>query len=672
MFMGAIEGLMLLLVAGGGGGGILGMPPGERDTTLMQCPPKQVILYSEWAGRGKGKPGAPGVEGFAADPEVLSFIAAFKKGIHDSINRNEFRNKEDQIISENITPLVFLALNRSGCFYLDADAKTILNIMANPPELPRFTPPFVGFLPGVRATLILNGGDQAEEMAKHITALCNLMPESEQTENLQHQKFPIPLENASLTLHRHKNYFILGWGKGTVDEALKGLKGESQGLKDDPRFLAGMEKVALERTGSVVWFDLKSLVDKAVKGLGPQGLIVAAMVKQLGLDSVESLALCTGIVEGQVHTRGFLKTGGKTEGVLALAAGRPLTPKDFQHVPGDADLALGFTLDFPRVLKTARTIIAQAGDQPKEGFDRFLAQLEMELGGLSLENEFFKAFGNAWVLYDSPANGGILATAPVLSVDVTDHDKAKIVLEKLMNVLKNDVLRGERQTGRFRRGEFLEKKTFLDHDIYYVNIVGNESPFSVSFLLTETHLLAATNPQHLKGHLRFLKAKEENFSAKFQEKFPHSGEMFAACYTDPQLFTRYFVAVSPIMSSLMFGEIQREMRGFDMFDFPSARAFLPYLGEGFLIKERTEDGILFNSRSGVPVPGASAMVMTIPMMGFFFISSSSREFERTVPREPKEPFKEDAKEGDIELNQVEPKRPLLKPAVRKVAPISAS
>jgi hypothetical protein len=215
--------MLIVLLFGGGffGGGIMGLPPGERDAKLVQCPPQEVILYTEWTARGKGKAGAAGIDGLAADPEILAFIAAIDKAIQESIAMNS--GESDTVFVENIPPLVKIILNRPGCMFLDVDAKSALKLMSNPPQLPEFTPAWVGMTPAIEATLIVSGGDQAEAMAKHLQALVDFLPEGDRTQNLQHQKFPIPLEGASLTLHRHGNYFILGWGKDTIDRAVKGL-----------------------------------------------------------------------------------------------------------------------------------------------------------------------------------------------------------------------------------------------------------------------------------------------------------------------------------------------------------------------------------------------------------------------------------------------------------------
>ncbi|MCA9069266.1 MAG: hypothetical protein KDA84_10105, partial [Planctomycetaceae bacterium] len=586
--------------------------------------------------------------GLAADPEILAFIKALDQGIQKAIEL-EAGQGEEKILGENIPPLVKILLNRPGCVYVDADAKAAVQLMANPPELPRFTPPFFAMLPAFEATMIVNGGDQSDEIAKRLEALMELVPEADRVKDLQHQKLPIPMEGASLTLHRHKNYFILGWGKDTVDAAIKGLDGESKGLKENPGFQASMEKVKLERTASVAWFNLKSLVDKAVKGLGPQGLVVAAVVQQLGADSIDSLALCSGVVDGQIHSKGFLKTDGKTEGILALVAGRPLTAKDFEQVPADADLVLGFTLDFPKLLSTTRKLIAQAGQEPKENFETILAQLEMELG-LSFEEDIFKAFGQKWMLYDSPSNGGILVTAPVLALEVKDYETAQKTFEQLMKILKLAVP-GEIRAGRFGRGVYLTKKSFLDHDIYYINTIGNDDvPFTPAFTLTKTHLLASPHPQQLKAHLRFLQSKEPRFSEKkFEEKIQHEGgELFAVSYTRPELFGRYLTTVSPMIASVAFSEIQRGMPGFDAFDFPSARALLPYFGEGLLTKERVGEGVLFNYRHGIPIPGMSSVAVTFPVFGIMSFVRV-RAIRGRIEAAPA-----------IKVNQVAPKGPVEK------------
>ena len=113
--------MWMLLFGGFFGGGVMGLPPGERDAAFVQCPPKDVILYSEWAARGKGKAGAAGIEGFAADPEVLAFIAAIDKAVHDTIEinatqgRGEDPRREHPPSGQTFLEPAGLRVSRRGC-----------------------------------------------------------------------------------------------------------------------------------------------------------------------------------------------------------------------------------------------------------------------------------------------------------------------------------------------------------------------------------------------------------------------------------------------------------------------------------------------------------------------------------------------------------------------------
>ena len=73
---GPLELLILMMMSGGlfSGGGLLGLPPGERDAAFLRCPPSDAVLYVEWTERSAGKPGAPGIDGLAADPEIRLFL----------------------------------------------------------------------------------------------------------------------------------------------------------------------------------------------------------------------------------------------------------------------------------------------------------------------------------------------------------------------------------------------------------------------------------------------------------------------------------------------------------------------------------------------------------------------------------------------------------------------
>jgi hypothetical protein len=593
-----------------GGNDFLGMPPGERDARLLHTAPADAFLYHEWSPRGSGQPGAPGVDGVGADPEIQLFAKSVQDAIFTTIER--VGPGPDRVFVENVPRLFRLLLDTGGCLSVQFDVEAAKKLLAEPPELPPGSPPWMALLPAVKATLVVNAGDNADKFAGHVQALLEMLPDALRTGELDRQKLPLPLPGTSLTLHRQKEYFILALGEGSLDVALKGLDGQAKGLAGSERFTKAMQRVAIERTASVTWLDLGGLMKQAGEGLGPQGMVPTAMAQILGLGKLDYLATCTGVVDGRITQRGVLKTGGQTEGVLAVAAGRPLKIEDFAHIPGDADLALGFSLDVPKVIAAARQVVAQADPPSAEVFDATKKQLEKELE-LSFEDDIFAAFGQVWTVYDSTASGGVLLTSPVVTLEVQDAEKAKQVFERLMEVLKL-ALPGNMDSSTFRtRGVFLTKHEFLGRPVHFINTVGDDDvPFAPAFCLTETHLVVALHPQALKGHLRAAQDAKGGFAEKAQKMLQAGGDQtISASYVNPEPAVRALLAIAPMFSQIIFSEIQREGAPIDTFAWPSARAFLPYLQDAYSYLARTEDGLKWETQSVLPLPGSSSLV-TVP------------------------------------------------------------
>ena len=298
----------------------------------------------------------------------------------------------------------------------------------------------------------------------------------------------------------------------------------------------------------------------------------------------------------------FITTGGKTEGVLALAAGRAITSADFAQIPADADLVIAGSLNVPKVLAAVRQIVGSADPQSKENLELILKQLEAELG-LSFEEDIFAAFGDVWTIYDSPSGGGLFVSAPVLSLEVRDAKKADKVFTQLMKVFK-DALPGDFGNQFRRRGVFLEQTEFLGQKLFYVNTIGDDVPVAPTFCVTDKQLLVALHPQPLKAHLRFLAAKEQNFGSRIGKdlKLPE-GELLSLTYFDAKKLVQFVYGVMPYFAQIMFSEMQREGFPLDISSLPSARALLPYIGTSLSVTVRTKDGILLESRSALPIPG---------------------------------------------------------------------
>lgn len=602
-------GLVSVLMAGllGVNSGLVGFPAGERDAAYLNCAPAETLIYAEWSTRGEGEEEADGVDGLVADPEVTAMAADLKTAILKFIEKQE--GGPPPALKENLPPLILDLVNRSGCLY----------VSYTPPEIVEERlqeEVWLDIAGGASATLIINGGDQADQTEKHLLALMALAPLGQAPpESIDEIAIPNPF-GLEVTFDREGDYFILALGAGSLERAHAGLKGDVKGLGESEAFAKNYDAIKMERVGGLFWLDIGSIREEGLKLAGPFGQIAQVMLQQLGIDQLNHCLTVSGVLDGQIATRTHVETGGKTDGVLALIAGRGLTADDFQNIPGDCDFLTSFTVDLPLIRSTVVGLIEQIQPQLMENFEAIEAQAETELG-FSIEEGFLKAYGQRMTVFDSPASGGLFATSLTLAVEVADAEKADKVFEQLMMVLKAS-LPGERGDEFRRRGVFLEQREFMGQTIYFVNTIGDDVPLAPAFCQTDKQLLVSLHPQALKAHLRFLKAERLSYADRFQPEGPEGTVISYSSFSADKMVELVY-AVLPFAAQVGLSNTQREGFEFDIFSIPSAKAVLPYMKEARSWVVRTESGLLFETRSSLP-----SAFMSLPINSFFMLMPSRR------------------------------------------------
>ena len=580
-----IELLIVLL----GGSGLLGMPPGARDAALLKAAPQQTLCYLEWAGRGAGQPGGAGIDGLAADPEVVAFFEALDQALSKADVPDA---DEDQLrVQQHLPRLIKLLTAHPGSLSLGFETlppnQALLNVLQRQSLTGQF-----------RIGLVSSAGSDAEGLLEAFGQLAEV--ELGKQPQLKEVSFKTTGDAIQLTVHREADRVLIGFGAGTVSKILACLKGDAPGLDSSPQFQAAWKRVAPTRVATVGWFDLKGAIETATRAAGPAGVLFQPMLRGLGADALESLVIGTGVENGNIVQRSFLTTSGRTDGLLLLAGGPAIRPEQLKHIPADCDLVAAGSLNLAQTIRGARELVGRTTPPSAAVFDEAIKQLESELG-LNLERDIYPVIGDLWTAFDSPSEGGLIGTSLIVAVEVRDAKLAEVLFERLMKLVAESLATEVDPNVESKTVE-LKRQSFLGHPLCYVNTIGwelgSEAATTPSFSLTGEHLLFALHPQALKAHFRQLSAKRPSFDSALPTKLTQpAGELLAFGTLDGQRAIQTLCAIAPFYGQSVLSHLQSNGFPLDAFAIPSAAALLPYARDSSFVVVRQPDGLMLETKN---------------------------------------------------------------------------
>ena len=593
--VGLFELLFLLL----GGSGLLGMPPGERDAALLKGAPQQTLMYFEWAGRAAGQPGAAGIDGLAADPEIRAFFAA----LDQAIAKAEYPDAEEQQLrlQKELPQLVKLLTAHPGCLFVGFEppqpGESLLKAVLPNEVIGRF-----------RIGLVSSAGADAEPLLESFARLAEVEV-GKQPKLHEISAGPMALK---LTVHREADRVMIGFGEGTVAKSLACLKGEAPGLDTNPRFQAGWKRVATPRVATVGWLDLQGVFDNVTRTAGPAGVLFQVILRGASADALDFVVSGSGVVDGDIVQRTFLATGGRTDGILLLAGGPALRNEQLHHIPADSDLVAAGSLNLAQVVGGARELIGRTTPASAAVFDEAVKQMEMELG-LNLERDVYPAIGDAWTAFDSPSEGGLVGSSLIVAIEVRDAKRAAVLFEHLMKLLEQSIVTDADPAFGVKSVE-LKRQPFLNHTIFQINTVGyglgSEAATAPSFCLTRGHILFALHPQALKAHLRQQPANRPGFDTVASKKLARpEGDLLALGTLNGVRATQALCALLPYFGQSVVSHLQSEGFPLDAFAIPSAAALLPYARDATFVVVRQQDGLFVETKN------AHTAILTAGVLG---------------------------------------------------------
>lgn len=594
-----IEILIMTLAFGGPLHQMMGLPPGERDQNLVQAADQDSLLYIEWSARAEGKPNAKGIDGMAADSEIVQLFTRLKTAIQEGLVRDS--GIEDLKI---LPELVVQLSGRPGCLFAGLDDEDALD-----PDAPL---PFQ-LMQVARGGLVINGGDDADEMATSIQKLLS-MAFREDVTSLQNFVLPAPMP---LEIHRHDNYLILGVGHDSVTEIVNRLNDKSGGLGDSAGFQEGWSTLKQKRTASVSYLNVASTLSKIGNMFGLAGQIQDAFT----LAGVEELDWMMGVVgvneQGEVVTNVKIHGLSGNQGAMALFSGPGITKEDFAMVPVQSDIVVAASVDPIAIKEAVFEVVGHFDEGDQERLEQAYIQSGMMIG-LNWEQDVIDVFGDTLVFSNSPSDGGFLGSGVVMTAKFENKQAAGATLEKLAKALEENLPKDLGNQWR-RRGIEVVRSDFQGTEIFMINTIGNDDvPLAPSWCLTETHLLVGLHPQTLKSRLRSLQSDDwKSFEGKFNDA--PEGDVLVFSYLRSEELIPKFYALLPWLGQIFFSEMQSEGIELNLLDLPSAAAVLPYMSDGKAFVVRTEDGIIQSSKGpaliGAMGASAPAIVPTLVLFG---------------------------------------------------------
>lgn len=594
--------LILWIVAGSG---LLGLPPGERDAVLLKSVPAQSVLYYEWAGRGPGQAGAAGVDGFAADPEVLHIAQLFEAAIAKQ-EAAASQVTDDEGLLQQLRPiapqLLKLISAHPGCAFASFDPSRQNN--GGPTGI-------LAALTSAQGGIILSSGNDTEALWRTLNQALATVPDFHFDERAATQSIPLSVPGYTLAIHREGQRILIAFGETTLPRMLDGLSGNQPGLDTNPRFRQSFERVALPRFASVGWVDGNGLITGITTALGPVGLFVRPMLMMVGVDALDHIIQSSGVDRGTMIQRTFISTGGRTDGIMVLAAGQAIQPEQFSHIPADADMVLATSLSLTKVFQETRSMLSKVQPLSVRVFDEAVKQLQSELE-LRIVEDVLPAFGDVIMAFDSPGSGGMIATGLTVSLEIKDGPKANVVFERLMKLIEQSVA-SDGSEGEYGNGASLQRQAFLGHTICYVTAMSTDHPGQIpmtpTFCLTDRHLLFSIHPQAMKAHLRFLQSKKPGFDQVAARKVAvPPGEPLTYAYLDGNRASHGLSTFLPYLGHAVLSRLNEEGIALDAFAIPSAAAITPYLADATAIVMRQTDGLFIETRNAPPVVVSLSML----------------------------------------------------------------
>lgn len=602
--------LALALLLGGGSFPPLSLPPLPPDAKLAAVAPEGCLLYVNLAGTAEPDPGSANrTERLLAEPQIRSLVAAIEKEITLAIRKETRRNPRSAAIGENVPFLVRTLLTRPAALYIS-----------------QFQMGQQG--PQVQAGLVVNVGDQKDKVLSALRSVqAAMMPNAPanaaEIQGAQVHSLPLPPMIPPVSWGVADSYVFVAVGTGCAENIIGRLKDPQAA---PPAWLKSLrERLPVKRPAMTTYVSVPDILETTLPLLGVQG---SAVVSALGLNRIHSLESVSGLDEEGFVSASLVRTLGPKEGLLSIMQGQPLKADRLAHVPADSTLAIAFTLEPEAAWRQILSSVEKINPGLRGELAGAVQEMEAELGFRLLEDVLAHA-GPTWTLHNSPGEGGLVVTGLTATVEVKNRE----ALERTLNTVM-DIVRRELNEPHGRRYVGLRETTYRGHRLWFLNPVGEEMPVAPAWALTEKTLVAAPFPQMVKAHLDRIRDPKPDQSIlarpELSRLFENGVGPSKIGFVDTEALVRLAYPALHPLATLACAALQREGLAFDVSMLPSASALLPHLKPSWGFVSSSEDGILMEQHSVLPMGGL--VNPSVAGVAPFFLSSRVRKARASARR----------------------------------------
>lgn len=446
-------------------------------------------------------------------------------------------------------------------------------------------------LPPIRATLIIPGA------AKHGKSLLSLFRLTARANDLEVTEETVA--GRSVSVVKLGGFGVLAWVEAghfvvtatndTPAMVMARLDGPAPRLDAAPLFqrLSGLTPL---RTDFRAFADVRSLVRLGGAVLALIDPASNVVLQTLGLIDVQHLVYATGF-DGSVRREIIeMSVGGDRRGLLRVFGREPLRWDELPPLPPDADKWSAHRVD-PRAAFDTLLALIDASRSKDEGPAKEPAEEVLDkLLGVSARTELIDLFGDLFVTYHSPAEGGLML-GQVIAVQVKDGKRALLTLDQ--------IVQGQIVGNNAR----LKRRPFLDAEIREVSF-GRDARGLVmpSYVAYKNWLVISMYPQPLQGFVQRAAGKSPPWqSAERVALIPHEKNCTSWAYNDPRAGAQQLATLGPIFVAA--AQMGSEEPTIEVGTIPSGSVLMQRLKPN--VTTMTDDGttIRWETRGGLLLAG---------------------------------------------------------------------